>query len=142
MEGKTMRRANRSARAIMHGPKILDFILEKKTQKQLVAAANSGAPPVTAISDQLIKLIGMKDAKLSPVKQFVGVCIRAALEQHGYRVAEKGVRVSNDPVFRSGSTYEPLAKMTAPTLLERIAGCLTDEEAREFLKLLGRRRGG
>ena len=124
----------------MHGQQILEFVGETKTRRSLVKAAETGAPPVTAISQQLIDLIGSNDAKLQPVKQFVGVCVRAVLEREGFEVAEKGVRVSSDPIFRSGSTYERAAKPHAPTtLLERFAASLTDGEARELVKLLRRR---
>ena len=139
MESKTMRRAMRSARAVVHGQRILDFIGETKTRRSLVKAAEAGAPPVTAIGGQLVELIGKNDAKLQPVKQFVGVCVRAVLEQEGFEVVEKGVRVSGDPIFRSGSTYERAAQRRARTLLERFAASLTDGEARELAKLLRRR---
>ncbi len=48
---RTMQRARRSARAVKHGAEILDFVQEPKTRRLLVAAAESGAPPVTAISE-------------------------------------------------------------------------------------------
>jgi hypothetical protein len=132
-----MRRALRSARAVMHGGRILDFVRQNKTRLLLVAAAESGAPPVTAISEQLVKLIGIRDAKLQPVKQFVGVCVRAVLEEEGFNVAEKGVRVSGDPVFRTGSTYERAADEPAESsFLARFVANLTDSEALQVLNLL------
>jgi len=123
----------------MHGQRILDFIRATKTRRSIVKAAETGAPPVTAISEQLIELIGKNDAKLPPVKQFVGVCVRAVLEEEGFEVAEKGVRVSSDPLFRSGSTYERAVQRHSRMLLERFAASLTDGEARELAKLLRRR---
>jgi len=123
---------------MVDGQRILDFIRETKTRRSLVKVAETSAPPVTAISDQLIALIGKNQAKAQPVKQFVGICVRAVLEEEGFEVVEKGVRVS-DPIFRSGSTYERAAQSHASTLLERFAASLTDAEARELAKLLRRR---
>ena len=105
MESKAMRRAVRSARAVLHGVRILEFIRDPRTRQKLIAAAETGTPPTTAISSRLAELVGARDVKLQPVKQFAGVCVRAVLEEEGFQVAAKGVRVSNDPVFRTGSTY-------------------------------------
>ncbi len=142
LTSKAMKRAARSARAVIHGDRILAFVLEMKTRKLLVAAAKSGAPPVTALSKDLLKLIGAQDAKLTPVKQFVGLCVRAALQEEGFEVAETGVRVSNDPVFRTGATYQPIqsTKLTSSALLARIIENLTDEEASQAIELLKKRR--
>lgn len=142
MESKAMRRAVRSARAVLHGVRILEFIRDPRTRQKLVTAAETGAPPTTAISSRLAELVGAKDVKLQPVKQFAGVCVRAVLEEEGFQVAAKGVRVSNDPVFRTGSTYEriPVGTTKEVTFLTRLVQCMTDEEARELLELL-RRRG-
>jgi hypothetical protein len=139
---KAMRRATRSARAILHGPKILEQIQQTKVRRLLVAAAQSGVPPVTAISDKLLEILPRKDAKLTPVKQFAGLCVRAVLEEEGFDVAETGVRVSNDPVFRTGATYRrPVAgKSPAVALLSRIIQTLTDEEVEEAVKLLRQRQ--
>jgi hypothetical protein len=140
MESKAMRRALRSARAVIWGDRILKFIRGPETRQELITAAESGAPPITAISRRLAKLVGAKDVKSPPVKQFAGVCVRAVLEEEGFRVAAKGVRVSRDPVFRTGSTYEriPVATKKA-TFLTRLVQCMTDEEASELLELLRRR---
>src|SRR5262249_2782529 len=102
--------------------------------------AESGAPPITAISGPLMELVGANDVKLQPVKQFAGICVRAVLEEEGFQLAAKGVRVSNDPVFRTGSTYERIPKTTKTTFLARVVQCMTDEEANEVLELLRRRR--
>src|SRR5258707_1124622 len=96
MSSKAMRRAVRSARALRDGGRILKFVQEPKTRRLLVAVAESGAPPVTAISSGLQELVGPKEAKLAPVKQFAGMCVRAVLEEEGFERAEPGVRVSND----------------------------------------------
>jgi hypothetical protein len=141
MESKAMRRAIRSARAVLGGARILEFVRSPQIRQKLIAAAESGAPPVTAISARLVELVGAKDVKLQPVKQFAGVCVRAVLEEEGFQVAAKGVRVSNDPVFRTGSTYERIPVTTKKTtFLARFVQCMTEEEANELLELLRRRR--
>jgi hypothetical protein len=142
MQSKAMRRAARSARAVLHGPEILELVREPKTRRLLVAAAESGAPPVTAVSDRLLQLVPVKDAKLMPLKQFTGLCVRAVLEEEGFEVAETGVRVSRDPVFRTGSTYRRIQvdQRRSSGLLVRIIQDLTDEEARQALRLLRKRQ--
>lgn len=140
---RTMQRARRSARAVLHGTEILEFVQEPKTRRMLIATAELGAPAVTAISAKLQELIGPKDAKLAPVKQFTGLCVRAVLEEEGFELAETGVRLSNDPVFRTASVYKrTLApdKSGAMELLERFIASLNDAEARRALKLLKNRR--
>jgi hypothetical protein len=142
METKAMRRAVRSARAVLHGVRILEFVRSPRTRQKLIDAAEAGAPPITAISSRLVELVGSKDAKLQPVKQFAGVCVRAVLGEEGFQVAAKGVRVSNDPVFRTGSTYEriPVGTIKKTTFLVRLVQCMTDDEASQVMELL-RMRG-
>jgi hypothetical protein len=142
VESKAMRRAVRSARAVLHGARILEFVRGPQIRQKLIAAAESGAPPITAISSRLMDLVGAKDVKLLPVKQFAGICVRAVLEEEGFQVAAKGVRVSNDPVFRTGSTYERPMTTKKTTFLARLVQCMTDNEATEVLELLRRRRRG
>ena len=82
--------------------------------------------------------VGSKDAKRPPVKQFAGLCIRAVLEEEGFQLTDKGVRISKDPVFRTGSTYVRVNADQAAgrTLLARFVQVLSDQEARELLQLL------
>jgi hypothetical protein len=139
MQTKAMRRAARSARAVLHGPEILELVQEPKTRRALVAAAESGVPPVTAISGKLVKFIPTKDAKLLPLKQFTGLCVRAVLEEEGFEVADTGVRVSNDQIFRTGSTYRRIQveqRATSEVLLRIIQ---TLEEATQALRRLHKR---
>ena len=142
MTTKAMRRATRSARALRHGPEVLELIQDPEIRRLLVDAAETGAPPVTAISGELLERIPTKDAKLMPLKQFAGLCVRAVLEEEGFEVAEAGVRVSNDPIFRTGSTYQRVKaqKSASSSLLERLIGALTEDEARQALSLLRNRQ--
>ena len=101
---KAMRRAQRSAHTIVRGGEILDMVCSDAARKRLVEVAVCGEPPVTAISEALIKLLGKGAARAVPVRSFVGLCVRAALDEDGFEVAETGVRVPEDPIFRTGSS--------------------------------------
>ena len=39
------------------------------------------------------------------MKQSIGISVRAVLEEEGFHVIEKGVRLKKDPIFRTGSVY-------------------------------------
>jgi hypothetical protein len=141
VQTKAMRRAERTARAVLHGEEILQFIQSPRARKHLVQAAELGLPPVTAISSDVQKLVGKRDAKLSPIKQYAGLCIRAVLEEEGFELVQTGVRVSNDPIFRTGSVYQRRQQPQPPAdLLARLIQSLTEEEIGELLKLVRRRR--
>jgi hypothetical protein len=138
---KSMRRARRSARAVLHGPEILEFVSSKEGRRLIFEAAKAGVPPVTALSTAIIEKIGERDAKLIPVKQFIGVCVRAVLEDEGFEIASKGVRVSNDPLFSTGATYQPIRSPSVRLeLLERFLRALNDEEVQDAIRILRRRR--
>lgn len=142
MPSRSMRRAIRSARAIARGREILDLITAAGMRKKLVAAAEAGFPPVTAVSAALATTLGPKAAKLPPIKRFTGLCVRAVLEDEGFMQAARGVRISNDPVFGTGSTYEPAAVgKKASALLNRFIECLSDDEIDEAIVLLRQRKG-
>jgi hypothetical protein len=124
---------------VLHGTRILEFIQRPEIRQKLIAAADAGVPPVTVVSSQILRLAG-KEAKLPPVRQFVGLCVRAVLEQEGFQVAAKGVRVSQDLIFRTGSTYDRGPDPTkASTFFARMVQSLTEQEADELIALLRRR---
>jgi hypothetical protein len=142
MPSKSMRRATRSAPAIARGKEILGLITLQASRKKLVAAAEAGFPPVTAISAALAEALGPKTAKLPPNKRFAGLCVRAVLEDEGFMQAARGIRISNDPVFQSGSTYERVAVgKKASSLLQRFVDCLSDDEIDDAIALLRQRKG-
>lgn len=107
-----MKRAWRTAETLVQGPEILEFIAEPGTRDLLVSFAKAGRPPVTAISNQLFKRFG-SDVTTATVKQAIGIGVRAVLEEEGYQVIEKGLRLK-DPVFRTGSIYARVDKPAAP----------------------------
>jgi hypothetical protein len=137
---KIMQRAMRGARAVLHGLEILAFMQQPRTRRRLVEAADLGVPPATEISLELLQLIGPKDAKLTPVRQFAGLCMRAVLEEEGFELADVGVRLSKDPMFRTGSVYRRATEVDSKDLLARIVEALNDNEMAR-LKALVRRRG-
>lgn len=138
MSSKSMRRAERAATSLVKGEAILATL--KKEQPRLVAAAKQSRPPVAAVSGVLLKKHGDAVTEL-PVRQFVGLAVRAILEEAGYEVAYTGVRINGDPVFRTGSVYRPRTDdHEAPQkddVLERMLRALTsDQAARAFSTLL------
>ncbi|WP_455960606.1 hypothetical protein [Methylorubrum aminovorans] len=121
---------------------ILELLFGAEIRKALVAAAEAGHPPVAAVSRELVERIGAEKASLTNVKQFIGLCIRAVLEEEGFAVEGAGVRLSHDPVFKTGSVYrrqDPQGSANASDLLLRFLESLNDEEAAVALSYLSRR---
>jgi hypothetical protein len=140
---RAMKRALRTAPAVRKGQEMLEIVAKPKTRALLASHAKRGSPPVGAISGQLLKRFG-PDVKLAPVKQFIGICVRAVLEEEGYRVVEKGVRLNGDPVFRTGSVYEPITKEPAQTndALEIMLAALSDSHALRVALILEKAHPG
>jgi hypothetical protein len=123
---KSMTRVRRSALAVRRGPEILELLVSPNIRRALREAAERGEPPVTAVSERL-KIDFAKDMKLTPVRQFVGLVVRAILEEEGFRVAASGVRISRDPVFRTGAVYEPASNERELGPLENLAEFLVQK---------------
>jgi hypothetical protein len=138
-----MIRVQRAARAVIHGPEILALIIRPDTRKALVAAAETGRQPVSEIST-LLQDNFPGDTELIPLRQYAGLCVRAVLEEEGFEIAASGVRMTRDPVFRTGAIYRRVATGTERRLqrddaLERMLGALTDSQARRAADTLRRR---
>ena len=104
MRSRAYSRAIRSAHAIDHGEDILAFVTSKGAVAALRTTADKGIPAVSAVSSALYERY--RDyTKLAPVKTFIGQCVRAALEQEGYQVLERNVRLRNDKIFNRGTVY-------------------------------------
>jgi hypothetical protein len=139
-----MVRARRVARNVPKGAEVLEFLSGAKGRKLLVATAADGDPPVSAISGELAKILSAKDLKLTPVKQFVGLAVRAVLEEEGYEVARTGVWLGDDPVFSTGAVYQKSAQpraADADDFLERFVEMLSEAEMGRAVELIQRRRG-
>lgn len=132
-----MKRAWRTAQTLREGEEILEFIAKPETRALLVSFANQGRPPVTAISRELLKEFG-DEVKTPTVKQAIGIGVRAVLEEEGYRVVEKGVRLE-DVVFRTGSIYARVQKAAPPKtgeMGEVMLGALNEAQAFRAATLL------
>ena len=132
---KSMTRARRSAAAVRRGPEILKLLLSDDARKALKGAAGRGEPPVTAVSDMLFSRFG-EDMSFTPVRQFTGLVVRAILEEEGFRVAEIGVRISRDPIFRTGAVYEPTADEKKAGSLESLVAFLTERLSNSEIRRL------
>jgi hypothetical protein len=138
-------RVRRSAQSVTRGVEILDFIWDSKPV--LVVAATKGTPPVGAISAELKRRFPDEIVHL-PVRQFIGTAVKAVLLSSGFEVAQSGIRLVRDPVFRTGSTYRRLhrgkigaAHSARSDLIAHLIQGLTIEERREFLAILKRSLG-
>jgi hypothetical protein len=144
IRSRAMKRAWRTAVAVKDGAEILEFIAKPSSRASLVARAKHGSPPVGAISPQLLQKFG-PDVKLTPVKLFIGTCVRAVLEEEGFRVSEKGVRLKNDEIFRTGSVYEPVAEdapKSSKDLFETMLASLSEANALRVARLLEKSHPG
>jgi hypothetical protein len=138
-----------ASRAVKRGKAILDFISTPPVRELLVAEAERGLPPVGGISEPLLKKFGhdpksREEIVSLPVKQFVGLCVRAVLQEEGFEVAQKGVRVYDaNRVFRVGSIYKRVglerAEALAPSqgdLAEAMFARMSDDEALRAIRLI------
>lgn len=139
MPSTPMQRATRMATAVPNGLAIFETL--KAAQQTLIAAAEQSRPPVAAVSEILVNTHG-EVVRQKLVRQFIGLCAGAILNEAGYRVAYTGVRVK-DSIFLTGSVYQRrVDNVDAPKaqdVLERLMKALTPDEAtRAFRALLCR----
>jgi hypothetical protein len=140
MASKAMRRAERAAATLVRGPEILEKL--KTCRRDLITSVKKQRPPVSAVSQLLLDEFGQEIKRL-PVKQFVGLAVRAILEEAGYEIAYSGVRIGDDPVFASGSIYRIRSDASddAPQIddaLERMLKGLTPDQASRASRFLRR----
>jgi len=102
-----MRRARRAARTVKRGVEMLDRLRQPDAIDLLKEAVRNEMPPVSAVSSLLLNEFG-PGVKEYPVRKVLGLCVRAVLNDEGYQVAQSGVRLHDDPVFSTGSTYEKM----------------------------------
>jgi hypothetical protein len=136
-QSRAMRRAERAAAALVNGQAILETI--KAARRDLIAAAKQSRPPVAAVSALLLESHGA-EIKQTPVRQFIGLAVRAILEEAGFDVAYTGVRIKDDPVFRTGSVYRPHTDdndaREADDALDRMMKALTADQAQRAFRAL------
>lgn len=135
-------RAERAAKRTPKGEQVWAFLGSSKGRKALLAAVEKGQPPVGAVSAHLIEIVGLKTLDDTKMKQFVGMCVRAIMEEEGYELADTGVWLGNDPLFSTGATYRKASGPifgTSDDFFERFVAVLTDAEAERISALLARR---
>jgi hypothetical protein len=136
MSSRSMLRVERAATSLPGGAAVLNSL--KRQQASLVAAAREGRPPVAAISETLLKTF-KTDAKEHAFRQFVGLAVRAILEDAGFEVARTGVRLHGDPIFTTGAVYKKIEqkeRRRRSDLPERLVNAFSPEEARQAFAAL------
>lgn len=132
-----MKRVERAATALSCGKEILELLHANRAE--MIAVAKQGRPPVTAVSQKLLDAFGDR-VKDTPVKQFVGLAIRAILEEAGFEIAYSGAKIPSDRLFSAGSVYRAQAGHQDVTpvddALERMLCALTPSQARRALNTL------
>lgn len=124
-----IRKARRSAKAIVGGPALFERLQKLDVLNLMEEAITEEVPPVSKISRLLLADESLVvDLEAMPVRQFIGSAVRAILADEGYEVMESGVRISGDPVFRTGSTYALPDEKSVNDLLTRFISALTIEE--------------
>lgn len=97
-----MDRAQNSAAANPLKARILQLVIEHSAV--LEDAARNGVVPVSAISGPLHIALGA-ELNNPTLKQYVGLCVVAVLEDRGYKVIRPRVRIKNDPLFGVGALF-------------------------------------
>ena len=142
MGDREMTRVRRMARSYAAGAAILEFLCSADGRRLLTEAAARGIPPVQAVSQPLIDLVGSEALEPLGAKQFAGLVTRAVLAQEGYVPIRSGVRLRNDPAFTAGTIYakrfgtEPKRQ---DELLKRLLDSLNADEIHWALAYLHQR---
>lgn len=136
MNRSLMARAQNSAAANPVRRQAFDAVLQRADV--LEDAAKEGKVPVASISGSLLRILGGELVNPS-LKQFIGLCVVAILEERGYSVVRPRVRLRDDPVFGVGALFSrwPTAKRTvSDTLLQRFVDALSPDELLAAEKLV------
>ena len=126
--------------ALRNGAAMLETL--KGELPRLIAAAKQSQPPVSAVSSILLERYGA-EIQRNPVRQFIGLAVRAFLEEAGYEVDGRGIRTRGDPIFRTGAIYRPRVDggnaAEADDALARMMKSLSPDQARRAFRTLLRR---
>jgi len=136
-----MRKSRRGSQSIVGGDKLMDALTSDPYVSALKQGVAEAVPPVSKISGMLQQQFPDKvpDLNATPVRQFIGSTVKAILSDEGYEVDESGVRLPNDPVFRSGSTYRLKTETGVgeeDDILERFVAMLHPDELRRLHDLV------
>ncbi|NKK58827.1 hypothetical protein GFM44_23300 [Rhizobium leguminosarum bv. viciae] len=133
-----IRKARRGAKSIVGGEPLLAALTSSRYIQLMEQGVAKSLPPVSMISDLLVEQFeGKVDLESNPVKQFIGSAVRAILSDLGYEVDETGVRIKNDPIFRSGSTYVKIdSEEEDDDILSRFVAMLNVDELQRLQVLV------
>ena len=139
---RALAKVKRAANSIVRGPDLLAFVEVRKAL--LVEAAENGDTPPVAILGEPLHDNFEDDVLYLPVRQWIGSVVKALLATEGFEVAESGIRITGNPVFKSGSTYRRIEHnengSREDELLEetfsRLVSGLSSHEQNIFLKVL------
>jgi hypothetical protein len=135
------RRLRRSAAALGDtGVEILEWLHEPEQRAALIKAAETGLPSVAGISKAFVAKFKKDTGKTMVIRQFVGRAVKNIMEDAGYEPADTGVKLSDDPVFRTGTRYRSRNEQERDDdenpLLERFVAILNVAELRQLKKLV------
>ncbi len=139
----TRHRALKLARHVPDGERLFSHLTSKAVRTVLAKAVEDGAPPVERLSSDLLARFPGSFAGLQS-RQFVGLTVRAVLEEEGYAVQHPKVRISGDPLFKIGARYRKVPRVRRDGVdgfIERFLSVLTEDEARSAHALLSARLG-
>lgn len=139
LETRSGLRAQRLAANVSNGEAILALL--RKSLPEMLAAADRSLPAVTAVSAALARKFSA-DMAHTPVRQFVGLAIKAIMEEAGYEVAQQGVRINDDPLFTVGAVYRRRAQAQADATddpLAQMLNALSPTQARRAFIILANR---
>lgn len=127
MARSLLARAQNSAASSPTRARALEYVIKHATE--LEEAARSGVVPVSTISEGLSELLG-SDLANPALKQYVGLCVVAVLEDRGYKVVRPRVRTKDDRNFGVGALFsrEPARDPDGNPLLLRILETLSVPE--------------
>ncbi|AZO33549.1 MAG: hypothetical protein EOS54_04025 [Mesorhizobium sp.] len=136
MSRSLLTRAQNSAASSLTRRKVFDLVVEHRDD--LVAAARDGVVPVSVISGRLREVLG-SELDNPTLRQYVGLCVVAVLEDAGFSVTRPRVRIPQDPVFGVGALFSRESTKGGkpePTLLQRFVDALSMEELKEAQTLV------
>ncbi len=130
VSNRAMHKAEMMSGSVPGGDLILGDIKTRNWRDELARTALAGRPPASVYSNRAIELVGSEAARKAVFRQFVGLCIRAVLEEEGFEVSRPRVRLRDDALFVTGALYQRRASAleARADMLERFLDTLTGDE--------------
>lgn len=138
MSSKSMRRVLLMSAATSFGADALETL--KEEVPKMIEAINLSRPPVSVLGEILLKKYGA-EIRQTTARQFIGLGVGAILQELGYEISARGVRISGDPVFRSGALYRLRVEggnAEADDALDRMMKSLSPDQAKRAYRALVR----